>query len=568
MCYDLHRLHQFPKTFQVDNMQSFPSKLTSLLMVAVMVGAVFLVATPSVAAETASYDLGKLEVITGTVGEDPGASEKLNEAGDFIAIRFGDDSWFSVVYGTDESPNYIHMRSHQKQYLGGATVVKANGDTIDDARPIPVIRNAGQALTSLIEFQDDGYQIGFGDNRKTIGADNGLFDYKPKQGWQGHSTFQAGKREPIQKAVSLSTNWTRSDIEVDLDQERKAASVNFSLTATNLSYIYLNETAPDPLPVLENVTLTFHLQAQAVERDVEVPWFKVTVKQREAIDSQVADTRHYHGTTINSTMKYDHFIDGWNYTQRGNSTRLMLMTFTSFATFIPQGVEKWFKAQYLDEHLKEGNGMAEYEVDYEIDQDTGDETTYKEDGGRGGDNGDDGGDGSKDFDGKPDGKGKVKYRPEKDYLNKVQRIKKNQLTFNDNWERVARFSWVSEVDSTIDDDTTTENLTYQIHAIQPLQLYLAKADLAKKTDRLQDYQSRGIAKGIVVMGGYIYPAGDTLFHDPSFETATNLVEILDEAGEDLQDLLDELAAIQIVQLFLVAAIAVAAVGMTHRRLKR
>jgi len=71
-----------------------------------------------------------------------------------------------------------------------------------------------------------------------------------------------------------------------------------------------------------------------------------------------------------------------------------------------------------------------------------------------------------------------------------------------------------------------------------------------------------------VMGGYIYPAGDTLFHDPSFETATNLVEILDEAGEDLQDLLDELAAIQIVQLFLVAAIAVAAVGMTHRRLKR
>ena len=549
-------------------MKPLPRKMTSLLMVTIMVGAIFLVAAPSVSADTTTYGLGRLEVITGTVGDYPGASEKLSEAGDFIAIRFGDDTWFSVVYGTDGSPNYIHLRSHQKQYLGGATVVNTRGETVDKARPLPVIRNAGQALTTLIEFKDEGYQIGTGANQKTIGADNGLFDYKPKLGWLGQSTFQAGKREPIQKVVSLHTNWTRSEIEVDVDRELKVASVNFSLTATDLPYIYLDETAPDTPPVLENVTLTFHLEAQAVEREIEVPWFQVTVAKSQVTESVNSGLKRYTGTTINSTMKYDHFIDGWNYTQRDNGSRLMLSTFTSFATFIPKGVASWLKTQYLDEHLKDGNGRVEYDVDYEIDQTSGDELNYKEDPGRGGDQGQAGDQNGKAYDGKPDDKGQVKYRPEGEYLNKVQRIKRNQVTFNDNWERVARFSWVADVETTIDDQTTTENLTYQVHAIQPLQLYLAKADLAKQTDRLQEYRSRGIAKGIVMMGGYIYPAGDTLFHDPSFETATNLVEILDETGEGLQELLDDLAAIQLVQLFLVAGIAVGAISMTHRRLKR
>ena len=568
MCADIRLRQLFADQSQVDIMSSRSPRLTSLFVTAVMVFAAVMVAVPSMAAETTHYELGQLEIITGTVGDSTDAMEKLSEAGDFIAIRFGDDSWFSVVYGTDESPNYIHMRSHQKQYLGGATVLNVKGEIIDDAKPIPVIRNTGQALTTLVEFKDQGYQIGGGEHKKTIGTDNGLFDHKPKLGWQGHSTFQAGNREPIQKAVSLFTNWTRSDIEMDLDKEQQVANVNFSLTATNLSYLYIDETAPETLPVLENVTLTFHLQAQAVEKEIDVPWFDVTVERSEVVDSASGGVKHYSGTTINSTMKYDHFIDGWNYTQRDNSSRLMLLTFTSFATFIPQGVAKWFKSQYLEQHLEDGNGMAEYYVDYEIDQTTGDEQTYRKDPGRGGREGQKAGRDEDKQGGKPDEQGKVKYRPDGEYLNKVQRLKKNEFAFNDNWERVARFSWVSDVETTIDDQTTTENLTYQIHAMQPLQLYLAKADLVKQTHRLDDYRSRGIAKGIVVMGGYIYPAGDTLFHDPTFETATNLVAIVEAAGDSLQKVLDDLAAIQLVQVALVAVIAMGAVALTHKRLKR
>ena len=61
-------------------MKPLPRKLTSLLMVTIMVGAIFLVAAPSVSADTTTYGLGRLEVITGTVGDYPGASEKLSEA--------------------------------------------------------------------------------------------------------------------------------------------------------------------------------------------------------------------------------------------------------------------------------------------------------------------------------------------------------------------------------------------------------------------------------------------------------------------------------------------------------
>ncbi len=544
-------------------MNPLSNKLSSAFVVTLMVAAGFLALAPAVAGEARHYELGELEIITGSVGDFPGAGEKLTENGDFIAIRFGNDTWFSVVYGTENEPNYIHMRSHQKRYLGGATVENEKGRTVQEARSIPVVRHVGQALTTLVEFKDDGYRIGFGQNKKTIGAENDLFDYLPRIGYTGHSTFQENKHEPVQKVVSLNTAWELTDKQVNIDREAQTADISFSLTATNLSYIYIDEEAPDELPVLEEVTLTFNLQAQAVQKDVDVPWYRVTVKRSEVTSSRSDGTRHYNGTAIDTSMKYDHLIDGWDFTERDNRSKIMLLTFTTFATFIPNGVADWMKAQFFDEHLSDGTGMVEYETDYEIDQETGEHRDYQDDPGRAGDEGNDGKD-----NGKPDDNGKVKYRPDEEYLNKVQRIKKNRISFNDNWDRAARFTWISDVETTIDGNTTNETLTYQIHAMQPLQLYLAKVDLVKKTDRVEEYRSRGIAKGIVMMGGYIYPAGDTLFHDPGFEAATTLVNIIETAGAALQNLLDSLAAVQLLQVALVAIVAIGAVNLTHKRLKR
>jgi len=531
-------------------MTLLPKPLTALFTATLLLaGSLGLVGM--VAGETERYDLGQLEVITGTVGDDNGARHRLQEEGDFVAVKFGGDSWFAVVYGTNETPNFIHMRSFQLRYLGGATITNERGRTVNDNQPIPIAHIAGQALPALVEFKDEGY------DRPFFGAGNGLFDFRPIAGKRGTGLFNLNWAEPVQKAVDLRTAWTLDfdrENDVVIDHANQTAELTFALSAYDLPYVHVRDDTPTG-EVLDEVTITFHLTVRAVQRTVDMPWYKVEVGNNEVRHSKRMDNRTLNGTAIESGMKYDHYINGWDYQVRNNNSRLMLTTYNVFATFIPGGVAKWMKSQFLDNHMPDATGVAEYETDYEIDQDTGNTSTY-------GARGDDAGrNDSGTNDSRPDDQGRVRYRADRQLTNRIQRVATNRLDFNDNWGRVARFQWVSDVESTVNGTTTTnESLTYQVHAMQQLQPFMYCHD----PDRLQEIRDRDVVRGIVILGGYIYPAGDTIFHDPLFEVGTVLADL----GDDLQKLLNQLGILQIVELVAVGGLAVVLVARSRRRIAR
>jgi hypothetical protein len=65
----------------------------------------------------------------------------------------------------------------------------------------------------------------------------------------------------------------------------------------------------------------------------------------------------------------------------------------------------------------------------------------------------------------------------------------------------------------------------------------------------------------VLLGGYVYPAGNALLHDPTFEISALLAEI----GTGLQTLLAKLGLLQLAEL---AAVAVLAIALTIRGRRR
>ena len=508
--------------------------------------------TAALASGEEVFARGEFEVHAGTVADHAEAREKLGEQGDFIAIQLGADTWFAVVYGTEEYPNSIHMRSWQLRYLGGATVVGPDGGVIAPETPLPVVRVSGQALPLLLEFHDSGYEstkFGMG---KTVGGGNGLFDFQPRPGFYGVGILERNgmhHHEPAMKMVDLNTAWTPvfdPESDVSIDTENRTVEVSFGLTARNLPYIYVDEEQPEIPEVLEEVTITFRLTVSLVEKTIEVPWYRVTVS-RDGVEASERDgERTFSGRAVESHLKYDHYLEGWDYRERGEDSRLMLLTFTFFATFVPNQAAQWMSQQFIDQHLSDGAGRAEFETDYEIDQQTGEERHFAP--------GPDDEDGE---DGRPDKHGKMKYRAREAFENRVQRLRTNSIEFHDNWDRAGKLTWVSNVSVTVDGNVTEEPLYHQLHAMEGVQSFMDR----ENPDRLRELRSDGHVSGIVLLGGYVYPAGDALLHDPTFEVSALLAEI----GTGLQTLLAKLGLLQLAEL---GAVAVLAIALTIRGRRR
>ncbi|MDP6846355.1 MAG: hypothetical protein QF366_01765 [Candidatus Poseidoniia archaeon] len=494
----------------------------------------------------------EFEVHVGTVAEHDEARDKLGEQGDFIAIQLGADTWFAVVYGTEEYPNAIHMRSWQMRYLGGATVVGPEGGVITPETPLPVVRASGQALPLLLEFQDSGYEASkSGMHRENVGGGNGLFDFQPKPGFHGVGILDGGlgQHEPVMKMVNLNTVWTPvfdPESDVSIDEENRTAQVSFALTARDLPYIYVDEDQPETPEVLEEVTITFRLTVSLVEKSIDVPWYRVTVS-RDGVEASERDgERTFSGRAVESHLKYDHYLEGWDYRERSEDSRLMLLTFTFFATFVPNQVAQWMNQQFIDQHLTDGAGRAEFETDYEIDQQTGEERHFAP-----------GQDDEAGEDGHPDKHGKMKYRAREAFENRVQRLRTNSIEFHDSWDRAGKLTWVSNVSATVGNSTTEQPLYHQLHAMEGLQSFMAK----ENPDKLQDIRADAHVSGMVLLGGYVYPAGDALLHDPTFEVSALLAEI----GTGLQTLLAKLGLLQLAEL---AAVGVLAIALTIRGRRR
>ncbi len=268
----------------------------------------------------------------------------------------------------------------------------------------------------------------------------------------------------------------------------------------------------DPNNKLEELNFTFHITANVDEVDITgVPWYEITVdsgNHKNVIDSKYMTSKDYIGVSVAADFKFDHYIEGWDYSG-GDGTVLINHGF--FANLIPEKVEEWLGEEFV-RNIK-GHGNAEYEA---LDPNQDDIINHVVT--NGSEENDENGDGIVD----------------------AKVVNKDVIKFKDNWQEIGELTWISNAEV----DGEDKNVTYQVHGGQPF----------------EENDSEGNhLTGFIIQGGYIYPAGQNIYHDPSLVAIALLFDI----GYGINLLPENIVGGQ----FLVALIA-AAVGVTIVKLKK
>ncbi|MDH4122525.1 MAG: hypothetical protein OEV21_00330 [Thermoplasmata archaeon] len=261
-------------------------------MIAVIALAVMMFVTPAIAAAddiVQDRDLS-VDVLTGTTTRMGG--------GDWIAVKAG-DVIYGVIYGTEENPNEIIILTEQRRYIGGADVYGENGELLR-MQGIPINLVYAAKLVSIVEFIDK-------DN-------DSLFDLR----WLSNTTGLADK--PV-KTASLTIPWAMENL--DVSNGENVTTVDFDLTAKNVSYTWvwpmaaLFQMPRKAIPadgVVDQITFSIHLRFEREMKTVEmVPWFNITVSDGQVKNHTFAGYRNYTADVLNGSIKYDHYISGWDF---------------------------------------------------------------------------------------------------------------------------------------------------------------------------------------------------------------------------------------------------------------
>jgi len=485
-------LFESPQVKEVSFMNELKTKngwLKTILVATLMLIGTISVSGMVLAAGTEQYFLdNNVLMVTGTTHEGKYANETKDwERGDYVAFRLSKDAWFYVLYGTEEHPNSIMMATFQLRYLGGATVIDPRGNIIVEKMGIPVVTVYGHKFFSFIEFQDVGYREKnmFGEEEgDVIGVGNDLWDFRRTNEGIENIEHSFVYTEPVIKALDLNTSWERSNIDVRSYEDPNIRGFDFSLTAKELEYGDGEGNVWDPefendntsATRLDEVTFTFHIKI-SVEEDIEIndiPWYEVEVDLNEGQDPVIGNTRSvgerdFRGVSVNAEYKYDHYIKGWDFKNESMNSKLMLESFTIFGTFIPDIVNDWFDKQFIT-GIDDALGVVEYQYDNAgkmVDASISD----------------------------------PREMPENATL-----IAKEHITFKDNWHRVGELSWISDVEV----DGEADLMFYQVHAGQ--------------NQQGRSEKDKGHFHALVILGGYIYPCGEEIFHDPTFTCGALIIE--------------------------------------------
>ncbi|MFQ5837500.1 MAG: hypothetical protein ACE5HJ_01790 [Thermoplasmata archaeon] len=243
------------------------------------------------------------------------------------------------------------------------------------------------------------------------------------------------------KVLSLKQAWTLEGLVID-DSEENVTKVDFNLTATNLGYTDLRP-EDDPGDGLDRITLAFHVKVERVLKTGEVNVYKVVVDEdRGIVSTELNRTETLTGLTVNGSFKYDHYIEGWDW--GGNDSRLAMATHVLVGNHVPPEVLQWARLQF-DPHARAGDDE------------------YHEDA--------------------------MTERP--------RLITVDKMEFEDEWTRVGRLRWVSDVEV----DGETMEMSFQLHGIE----------------RILSFEHN--FAGLRFRGAFIYPKGERIFHDPSLDAS-------------------------------------------------
>ncbi len=410
------------------------------------------------------------------------------DQGDFVALNMtknGALSWFGVIYGTEEFPNSILIFCAYVRFLGAAEVYQANGELLG-RYPLPILTVFGQRLAVLFEYKDDGLFTtpipGMYD--QTEYADNGLFDFVKREDNPGLWAI-SDAHEPVVKAVNLSRAWSISKVsEIINHADLSTRTWEFSIWTEDVEYGIRNENGDlilgDPGNVVEKLNFTFHITANVDQVDISgVPWYKVTVdsgNHKSIIDSEFSHEKDYVGHSVTSDFKFDHEITGWDFS---GGDGIVLINHAFFANAIPDKVQEWLDEQFV-KNIK-GNGQAEFEALNPTQEDAQRAVVSN-----GTEIGDTDGDGIVD----------------------PKMVTKDVINFKDNWQKIGELTWVSDAEV----DGENRNVKYQVHGGQSFE-----------EDNVDDKEFS--LKGFIIQGGYVYPAGSNIYHDPSLIATALLFDI-------------------------------------------
>jgi len=258
-----------------------------------------------------------------------GSTDRLG-GGDWISVRAG-DARVGVVYGTAVHPNQLYVFAEYKRFLGGADIYDSRGSYLRSTG-IPVYTVFGQSFDSLIEFRDTNNDSLFN-----------LYRYTRNETSLGDA--------PV-KATRLVRPWTATVPTVETSGN--TTYVNFTVGTPDLPY----DVVWDPLPrrgtpadgSLNRLAFTFHLKVDVRDVSGDVPWFRVQVTDGTARAIESVDylgTRNYSGSSVAMGAKYDHLIQGWDFTSPTDLLALETRAFLGY--YVPERVAQFIHAAYHSE---------------------------------------------------------------------------------------------------------------------------------------------------------------------------------------------------------------------------
>ncbi len=458
------------KGFEVKRMGS-TVVWTGLLSLLLLLGGTGMVADTALAQEAADegneLDFPELNV----------TEERMTNVlggGNFIGIHNKDnDAMIGILYGTPENPNYVYVISVFTRYLGVADIYGEKGAELAKDRPIPVRTLYAQKFDTIYEFSDTD-DDGIWDSRRL--ADEGSGNGQRQEQTSSERSEENLTMEPVFSKASLRTGWTASRVH---KQNNGNGSVEWSvkLTAKDLPYRGPIFGVQQRRGVLEKVELTFHLfvEKRNVTRD-DVPAYRVDVAGGKVLGYRVTDTervgaRTFNGSSVSASVKYDHLIAGWDFFPRNSNPNLMMSTELLFLNGLSPRVSEFLRN--MREENFEGNGTVDYETS------SGQQRVRA--------------------------RNAIKLSGDDPIVAqssvKPQLVRKNRLGIADNWQKVGNLKWASNV--TVDD---VEDTMY-------FQVYFARAFAGVNANG-------AIYAGIGIVGGFSYPDGKRIFHDPTYEVSS------------------------------------------------
>src|SRR5213592_4935105 len=253
--------------------------------------------------------------------------------GDFVGVKAG-DALFGVRYGTTAHPNDVVIFAEYKRFLGGADIVDSRGDHLA-TRGIPVYTVLAQSLSRFIEFR----QV-----NATEGFDLTSFDHI--------FPVPLTRNVPV-KGLPLNTSWTLTG--PTNETVGGVTYVNFTVSATNLTYARVANNTSVGDGKLNRVAFTFHLTVETHDRSAKVPWYRITVDDGNRTAIRHVEFLGYHdvsGPAIAMGAKYDHLIEGWDFAYPED--KLALETHLIVGNYIPERTAVFIHDAFLREHADDG----------------------------------------------------------------------------------------------------------------------------------------------------------------------------------------------------------------------